>query len=258
MRWVAWVAAVPLLAVLAIVAGLRMKAPPAGVWKEFALGPATGASLRINRAEIRGDGATLITLLGWVHRLPAARVIGPGAMRRRYSLVAAVAEEDAESLRPLLKRELESRFGLESHMETRPFDVWVLTAGARPALPIAKDTASSTWIRDYDAKLEAASTANLAAALQSILGKPVVDETGLGGSYDLEFAWGEDREKSTVAVMRDRFGLVLAPGKRDLEALIVDRLRPDLSMSLFSGVGRMTRAAPPGLRRSISRALTIR
>ena len=98
----------------------------------------------------------------------------------------------------------------------------------------------------------------LVSALQSILGKPVIDETGITGTYDLELDWGEDRVASVTAALRDRFGLQLSAGKRDMEALIVDSVRREASLVLLSQVGRATRKAPAQVRRQISNVLTIR
>ena len=47
----------------------------------------------------------------------------------------------------------------------------------------------------------------LLGALRSILDKPVIDETGIRGTYDLKFPWGEHGVKSVRRAMLDRFGL---------------------------------------------------
>lgn len=257
-RWVAWIGGILVLAVLLIVAGVRMQPRPVAEWVEFAIGPPAGYSLSIQRAGIRGDGASLIALLGWAHRLPTARVLGPPAVYSRFSIQAAVPEDEAESMRALLRRELETRFRLESHVETRSFEVWVLTSTGHPVLEPSKAPDYSIRIMERSAKLVGGPTANIAAALQGILGKSVVDETGISGNYNLEFAWGEDRERSLIAVMRDKFGLMLTPSRRDLEALVVDSIRPDFAMAFFDGIGRATARTPAGFRRSIARLFTIR
>jgi hypothetical protein len=74
----------------------------------------------------------------------------------------------------------------------------------------------------------------------------------------MEFGWGEDRIASVTATLRDRFGLRLSPGTRDIEALIVDKIRRDPALVLFDGIGRLTRAAPAGLRQTIADVLIVR
>jgi hypothetical protein len=57
--------------------------------------------------------------------------------------------------------------------------------------------------------------------------------------------------------MHDRFGLHLAPGKRDMDALIIDSVQPEAALSLLSQLGRLTGRTPPALRQRISNALAI-
>ena len=84
----------------------------------------------------------------------------------------------------------------------------------------------------------------LAHALQSSLGRQVIDETGLTGWYNLEFGWEENRVKSVTAVLRERFGLELAPGKRDMDTLIVDHIRRDAAPSAGRPDRRMSTGRP--------------
>jgi len=94
--------------------------------------------------------------------------------------------------------------------------------------------------------------------LQTIAGRPVVDETGVTGKYDLDFSWGQDRIDSLTAVLHDRFGLRLSAEKREMEALIVDSVRRDAGLVLLEGADRLTRGAPADLRRKIANLLTVR
>jgi uncharacterized protein (TIGR03435 family) len=98
----------------------------------------------------------------------------------------------------------------------------------------------------------------LASALEAILGRPVIDETGIAGSYDFEFGWSKDRVAAITAALREQYGLLLTPGKRDLEALIVDGIERDPALILLEHVGRLTRNAPPYFRQRIADILTIR
>ena len=95
-------------------------------------------------------------------------------------------------------------------------------------------------------------------ALQSILGRPVIDETGITGWYNLEFGWEENRVPSVTTVLRERFGLELSPGKRDMDTLIVDNIRRDTALVLLEQIGRMISVAPTGVRQHLAEVLTIR
>jgi len=60
------------------------------------------------------------------------------------------------------------------------------------------------------------------------------------------------------ATLRDRFGLRLSPGTRDMDTLIVDRIQRDPALVLFDQLGRITRAAPAPVRRGIAEVSTMR
>jgi uncharacterized protein (TIGR03435 family) len=230
-----------------------------GEWIQFSIGPASGDSAWINSSMVRADGITLKQAIATAYDIPAVRVIAPEWLAQtRYSINAVVGVEASESFRPLLQEELKKRLHLETHLEGRPFDVFVLTATGKPRLERAHGEGTSIRISKTGAQFTEASMQGLVSALQSILGKPVIDETGLTGTFNLEFDWGNDRVASVTATLRDRFGLQLSAGKREMEALIVDSVRREASLVLLSQVGRATGQAPREVRRQISEILTIR
>jgi uncharacterized protein (TIGR03435 family) len=174
-------------------------------------------------------------------------------------LDAAVYDENSETLRSLLRREIESRFHVQTHKETRPCDVWVLTASRQHSLnPISGRPSSLINGHDHTVKLTAASMSDVAANLQVVLGRAVVNETGLPDRYNLAFGWSADRDGSIVRTLAEQFGLFLTPSTRDLEVLVVDRVRPGLPLLILSGIDHVTQYGPSALRQSISRILTIR
>jgi uncharacterized protein (TIGR03435 family) len=191
--------------------------------------------------------------------VPAVRVIGPEWLgQTRYAINAIAGADASASFRFMLRDELNDRFRLKTHTEVRPFDVFVLSATDTPRLEVSKGKNRNTGIHEKDATLQDASMGGLTSALEAILGRPVIDETGIAGSYDFEFEWGKDRVAAVTAVLRDQYGLLLTPGKRDLEALIVDGIERDPAFILLEHVGRLTRNAPPHFRQRIADILTIR
>ena len=235
-------------------------APPARKgWKEFRISPATGMSTTINPGVMRADGATLLLAISVAYRFPTVRIVAPDWVgHTRYAILAEAPDQDRELFDRLFQEELKARFDLETHIEKRAFDVFVLSAGPKPDLPDVSQEQPNSWISHSNARLRGSSMERLAAGLQGVLGRPVINETGIGDAYDLEFAWGEDRLATVTAALRNKFGLELKPGKRELEALVVDRIQPDGALSVLGRVGRMTSGAPLGVRRAISNALTIR
>ena len=252
------VGAVALFVLLSAVA-LRMHRQTSAPWIEFSIGPASGQSMTISRSMMRGDGVTLRAALATAYDIPTVRVIGPQWLSTtRYSINAVAGLDASDSFRAFLRQELKDRLRLETHIEIRPFDVFVLTATDAPRLERSYTNDPRTWLQETAAQLQDASMERLASALQAVLGKPVVDETGITGTYNLEFEWDENRVASVTTALRDRFGLQLSSGTRDMEALIVDTAQRDAALLLLAHIGRVTRAAPPEFRRRIADILTIR
>jgi uncharacterized protein (TIGR03435 family) len=238
---------------------LRRDHRPSERWIEFSIGPASGESASINATMVRSDGITLKAALAVAFDIPAVRVVGPPWLAdTRYAMNAVVSLDEAKVFRQLFRQELEKRLDLQTHVEVRPFEVFVLTAGETPRLEPTLDSTPSTWIHQRDALLQNATMERLAAALQAVLSRPVVDETGITGTYNFSFDWGDDRVASVSTALEKRFGLRLSTGTRDLEALIVDRIRRDATMVLLAEAGRLTRGAPPHVRKHIADILTIR
>lgn len=259
MRRVAVGLACCVIVVLALVGALRMQRYASPAWTQFSIAPASGESASISTTAISANGVTLRGVIATAYDMPAVRVIGPPWLDdTRYSVNAVLGLNESKKFRPLLQEEFQKRLGLETHVEVRPFEVFVLTVSDRPRLDHAGGPGPSTWISRHDVRMRGVSMQDLASAIQGILRRPVVDETGVRGSYDMEFGWGEDRVASVTATLRDRFGLRLSPGTRDIEVLIVDRIRRDPALVLFDGIGRVTRAAPAGVRRGIADVLMVR
>ena len=238
---------------------LRLHPRTSASWTEFSIGPASGNWLTIQPSLMRSSGVSLTTAIAVAYGIPADRVVGPTWLAdARYSLTAVADSDDPGAFRPMLQQELENRLRLKTHIEVRSFDVFVLTTTDAPRLELTRSKHEQTSISEWDAQLWAASTSRLASALQSVVGRPVVDETGLPGSYDIKLEWGEDRVATLTAALHDRFGLRLSPAKRDLEALIVDHVQRDAALLLMAEVGQITQGSSPHVRRTIAGILTIR
>lgn len=173
-RWLSWLGGVVVLAVLATVAGVRMQPPPVAGWKEFAVGPPSGDSLWIDRAadSRRRRCPDRASGVGASHSDDACRRSSEAALafldsgrragrRRRVAPPAAAAGTGGSFPPGDPRRDIDSRS--PRHARRRP-------DGERGRGPVEHSR------------------------------KPVVDETGLPGNYNLEFVWGEDRERSPVAV----------------------------------------------------------
>jgi uncharacterized protein (TIGR03435 family) len=255
----AMLAGIPVVAVLATLLAVHTQPNASADWMQFSIGPASGESSSINDTALRSNGITLKGAVATAYGMPAVRVIGPPWLSEtRYSITAVAAIDDSDTFRALLQQELKNRLGLETHVEDRPFEVFVLTAAETPRLERSPASGPSTWISKHDVRMRDGSMAALASALQNILGRPVIDETAITGSYNVEFGWGEDRVASVTTALRDKFGLRLSTATRDMDALIVDRIWRDPTLVVLAQIGRITRGAPQRVRQHIANALTMR
>ena len=158
----------------------------------------------------------------------------------KYDITAKSAPTTStDTLRIMARALLEERFKLKVHKELQPVTVYALTAG-KVKLKEADPSARSTCKFGNDAGTRTYTCTNttmaqLAAKLRDIaagyLNHPVVDLTGLKGSYDFVLAWAPVGR--TMAVARPSESPESAPGS----AVPVASDRPR-ELTLFEAVDR--------------------
>ena len=242
------------------VAAVLLRHPRASrEWAEFRIAPASGDSTWIGRSEVRSDGMTLKHAIAVAYDLPSVRVVGPDWLgRARYSVTAVVSQDAPATLGPLLRKELETRLNLATHVEPRPYDVLVITGGDPALLRKATERGPNTRIERQQATIRGGSMAVLAAGLQTILGRPVINDTRVGGDFDFDFQWSDDRQGGLTTQLRERYGITLAPEQRLLDTLVVDRAERDAALLLLAQAGRATYRAPSGIRKDVADILFVR
>jgi len=138
----------------------------------------------------------------------------------------------------MLQSLLRDRFGLKFHFETREGEVYILTRGTKPLqLKPPKDTASNPRaiviikqgvIADGEAVGTNTTTDYLALRLSGYLRLPVLNETGITGSYDY-YLPPDDPDNQDVAteVLRvvDRLGLKIKRERGPIKTLVIDHIQ---------------------------------
>ncbi len=134
----------------------------------------------------------------------------------------------------MIKAMLESRFGLLAHTETQDLPVYALRVDSsgpklntsfrfgapgahRPAAPLMIVHKNVLLSTDTEIK-------SLTSFLANVLGRPVVDETGLKGRYD--FAITGSLDAATLpAALQQQLGLTVEPTTAPVQEVVVDSVQ---------------------------------
>ncbi|HVY94827.1 MAG TPA: TIGR03435 family protein [Bryobacteraceae bacterium] len=104
----------------------------------------------------------------------------------------AGAPHNTDETRQMLQNVLHDRFRLQMHHETRDLPSYVLKIAKNGPKLKADDTgATNVRISSNSIGLERGEISRLVQLLSSALGKPVVDQTGLTGHYDVMLQWND-------------------------------------------------------------------
>jgi uncharacterized protein (TIGR03435 family) len=195
--------------------------------------PPQRPSFPTNRLTMRH--AALVPIICLAYGVDYTRVLG-GPDRidpQTYDLDAKV-EGDAllarEQMQPLLQNLLQERFHLVVHREQKivPGYVLVVAKGGSKLQP-NKGAASHGMVGDNQIKFWNESVSAFAVVIANQVGRPVVDQTGLTGTYDiaLKLALEDDLNSNLpdlFTALQEQLGLKLVPEKVPVEFLIIDHV----------------------------------
>ncbi len=203
--------------------------------------------------------------LGWLTELALqTRLIDwsrePELRSKRFDIIAkAEGKISGDDYREMLLTLLEDRFHLTYHRETKDMQIFALTVakpdkGIGPKLarsedadcPTNPDSANFCGVFPRPGMMngQRISMARIALALSTFAGRPVLDETGLAGSYDFQLAWTFDEALSDVGAdklssagipldrssgsfftaVQEQLGLKLSPKKSPVETIVIDHV----------------------------------
>ncbi len=143
-----------------------------------------------------------------------------------YDVLATVPKGD-----DLIKKELERRYSLGAHIEVRQTNVLLLEIGNSnpPNLKshAAHDGTSSWAGGDHKTTIQNEELTYFINNIESYMGAPVRNATGLKGRYDLELDWkprpGESEKDAYQRALSEQLGLVLVPSRESVKILIVEK-----------------------------------
>jgi uncharacterized protein (TIGR03435 family) len=233
-------------------------------------GPPSQGGMRLNPGRLSVINTLMRTLIRNAYQVPDYTISGgPGWINSdRYDIEAKVEGElKGDNALLVLRFLLEDRFQLRVHRETKEGPIYSLAVAAsglklqpsncvvvdpahRPP-PLAPDekrpencglnkggvngpvrTLNVTGLKMDETDMAAAGIPGLTFYLSSILGRAVVDKTGLAGRFDIHLEYtpaelvpGADNPAPSIfTAVQEQLGLKLESSRGPVEVLVIDRV----------------------------------
>jgi len=185
------------------------------------------------------SGVSLKTLIANAYSLPEFLVSGGPAWRdsEKYNIEAKVGgplppwPDSGKELSLMLQSLLEDRFKLKLHRETKEEPVYDLVVAKDNVKLITAKADEKTGFEMTPGRIHsmAVPLGFLASNLGYLLGRQVIDKTGLAGKYSYTLTYTPDDAPPTDALgpsiftaIREQLGLRLEAAKAQVEGLVID------------------------------------
>jgi uncharacterized protein (TIGR03435 family) len=182
------------------------------------------------------SNVNLKEVIGKAYKVQQYRINGPDWLEtERFDIVAKFPPHSAAEQAPLmLQALLTDRFKLTLHRETKELPVYAMTVARNGPKFRTVETATGVTInsnRTQSHVVARVSMEGFAEFLTSQVGRPVLDKTGLTGSYEMKLDWTPDSAPATndadtlpslFTALQEQLGLKLAPAKGPVETLVVE------------------------------------
>ena len=205
------------------VASVRIS-PPGGTGMT-SLSPMGGATFTATNISLR-------VLVSIAHAVDDKQILGDDLLGSEQYDVSAKPEGGGsltyERLKPMLVSLLAERFKLVMHRETKVFPGYALVVAKGGSKLHASDaTAGQSSILPGRIIGHAADMAVLASMLARPLGTPVVNKTGIEGTFDIDLRFApessaDSSRPSIFTAVQEQLGLKLESQKVPLEMLVID------------------------------------
>lgn len=192
--------------------------------------PSGNTSLETGTNTWNARGFDLKTLLSQIYNVDPRRIDLPDTIdtSARYDLTASLPEDaDDDQMQQALITALDRKFNLTIAPESRPMDVYVISAPAGPGSQLhrhasADDESRITFmgkqcsgIASGGIAVSASTIADFSRTLEADLDRVLVDETRLPGSYDFQIPSYSDKN-SLFQQLHDQLGLLVTPTQRNI------------------------------------------
>jgi uncharacterized protein (TIGR03435 family) len=141
--------------------------------------------------------------------------------------------DGGEHWRLLMRQILEDRFAMRVHIEKRELPVYELVI-AKHGPKLKKSVPGESGPTEMSpGKLSAHAypVSGLAMSLSGVVGRVIIDKTGLTGQYDFDLAWARrddpdsgESGPSVFTALQEQLGLRLEPAKAPLDVVVIDHI----------------------------------
>jgi uncharacterized protein (TIGR03435 family) len=255
---VAMVVSVPI--VIGVLRAQTLPPPPQHKFDVASIRPGdpTGQNIRIGpgpQGGMRTENTSAMTLITFAYDLREFQLTGgPGWVRTDRFNVTGTPDVEEEAPSPTMERsKMESmfnrqrqrmqsllieRFGLILRAETREMPIYGLSvAKGGHKLTLNTEVKDGSNMRMGRGRLMAVGNdlPNLSRALSSLVGRTVVDETGLKGLFDMKMEWtpdgqpgdaaaGETAGPSIFTAIQEQLGLKLESKKGPVPVFVIEKI----------------------------------
>jgi uncharacterized protein (TIGR03435 family) len=172
--------------------------------------------------------------LEWAYDLKDYEISAPAwiAGEERYDIIATAPGASNEQMRVMLRNLVDERFHMKSHWETKDTQCYVLTRGKGEPKLKPSEGEPSLGGQGGGPMFHNQPVSRFTFLLTRRLARPVLDETGLTGTYDfsvdlsgLGFNGGDANDPNAPPIfstVQTDLGLKLVAAKRPIKTLIVD------------------------------------
>jgi uncharacterized protein (TIGR03435 family) len=197
-------------------------------WQEFAIGPPTRNASGWPPNGIRAEGVPLKRALARAFGVQENRVLGPEWLAdTRYAITGIAA--NPRDFQPLFQAELTRQFHLLSHREARVIPVYVLKplntpSKLQPPVTAGAPSTISGGDGNNSIRLLRSTIASFAEMLGNVVNRPVIDESGLDGPFEINLRWKAGNSTDLQTAVQDQLGIQLADERRSVDVLVIDHI----------------------------------
>jgi len=185
---------------------------------------------RNNRMKVMGVGESLPEILGVAYAFssPARTIISTELSEAKYDFIANLPAGNAEALQQQIKK----KFGLVGRIETRETDVMLLKVKYPNAQGLKRNVNRRQSMRSGSGEYTYTGQplSSFAGNLEYRFKIPVINQTGLAGSFDFHLKWNQSDDQSLdfenlKQALTDQLGLELVPSREPIEMLVVEKVK---------------------------------